>query len=98
MSLDERIRRIAEEAAARSGGGGDSGAAVRCVELEKQIADHQAQLRDLHDHLHRALTQVEHLARRVTALEAAGAAPHPSEPESAPVSRRAGGRRKSTES
>ncbi|MDK1473621.1 hypothetical protein QNO07_09335 [Streptomyces sp. 549] len=98
MSLDARIRKIAEEAVAAAGGGGGDGASTAGrAELERLVADQQAQLKDLHDHLHRALTRVEQLTGRVTALEAA-ATTAPPESESGPVSRRAGGRRKPTES
>jgi chromosome condensin MukBEF ATPase and DNA-binding subunit MukB len=94
MSLDARIRQLAREEAATVAGGGDGGAmAARCAELEQQLADQQAQLKDLHDHQHRVLTRMEQLAARVKTLEAAAAA-LPGESEPAPQ-RRTSSRRRS---
>lgn len=95
MSLDARIRQLAAEAVAESGGG-DGAAPARVAELEKQVTDQQAQLKDLHDHLHRALTQVGKLDERVKTLEAAAATAHPAEAETPP--RRTSSRRKTAES
>lgn len=97
MSLDARIRQLAAEAVADAGvGGGDGGSAARVTELEQQLADHQAQMKDLHEHLHRALTQVGKLDERVKTLEAAAATGHPDETETTP--RRTSSRRKTAES
>lgn len=95
MSLDARIRQIAAEAVAESGGG-DGASPARVAELEKQVADQHAQMKDLHDHLHRALTHVDKLDERVKTLESAAANAHPDETESAP--RRTSSRRKTSES
>lgn len=97
MSLDARIRQLAAEAVAEAGPvGGDCGSAARVAELEKQVADQQAQLKDLHDHQHRALTQIKQLAERVETLEAAAATDRPAESE--PTQRRTSSRRKTGES
>lgn len=97
MSLDARIRQLAAEAVASAGGGGgDGGSAARVTELERQAVDYQAQMKDLHDHLHRALTQLGRLDERVKTLEAAVANSHPAEAET--TSRRTSSRRKTGES
>lgn len=95
MSLDARIRQLAAEAVAEAGGS-DGAAAARVAELEKQVADQQAQLKDLHDHLHRALTHVGKLDERLKTQEAAAASGHPAETETPP--RRTSSRRKTSDS
>lgn len=95
MSLDARIRQLAAEAVAESGGG-DGVSPARVAELEQQVADQQDQMKDLHGHLHRVLTQVGKLDERLKTLEAAAATGHPAESETAP--RRTSSRRKSGES
>lgn len=96
MSLDARIRQLAAEAVANAGTvGGDGGSAARVAVLEQQVADHQAQMKDLHDHLHRALTRVDQLTARVETLETA---PPDASPETGTLPRRTSSRRKTGDS
>jgi hypothetical protein len=95
MSLDARIRQLAAEIIAEAGDG-DGVSPARVAELEKLLADHQAQMKDLHDHLHRSLTRVDRLAARVETLETAPPDAAPAETGTLP--RRTGSRRKTGDS
>lgn len=63
MSLDARLEKIARDEVARA----LSGAAP--VADAQQDAGLREQVSDLHEHLHRALTRIDHLTRRVDTLE-----------------------------
>lgn len=63
MSLDARIQQIARAAVDDAlVGSGPQHAGTPDAGLQQEV-------RDLHEHLHRALTLIDHLAARVEALE-----------------------------